>query len=254
MFTYIGFDDTDTLDADYGTGKLARWFEKELSNGYLFRGVVRQQLLVHEKIPYTSHNSAACVVLDIPDLSGKEDIVEKATAHIERFSLEGSDPGLCVVCENDPSIGRLIDFGLTCTREVVTQRDAMEAASHVHLSSHGGTSDGIIGAAAAVGLTAYGWSGRFIEFGRLRHFPEIVRVSELERANITVVSLDRDSKIPAPEDIVYTNGWLRPRLLGTKAVLCVVPMRNGVWKSLGEKRKKKEQDDHRPGTGARHGR
>jgi len=62
MFTYIGFDDTDPLDADYGTGKLARCFEKELSNGYLFRGVVRQQLLVHEKIPYTSHNSAACVI------------------------------------------------------------------------------------------------------------------------------------------------------------------------------------------------
>jgi hypothetical protein len=30
MRIYIGFDDTDTLDADRGTGKLARWFEEEL--------------------------------------------------------------------------------------------------------------------------------------------------------------------------------------------------------------------------------
>ncbi len=28
MRVYIGFDDTDHIDADRGTGKLARWFER----------------------------------------------------------------------------------------------------------------------------------------------------------------------------------------------------------------------------------
>jgi hypothetical protein len=53
MFIYLGVDDTDNANADYGTGKLARWFENELSNGCKLWGVVRQQLLVHESIPPT---------------------------------------------------------------------------------------------------------------------------------------------------------------------------------------------------------
>jgi len=35
--------------------------------------------------------------------------------------------------------------------------------------------------------------GRFIEFGRLRDFPERVRVSDLERSGIAIVSIDRDA-------------------------------------------------------------
>ena len=33
MRVYIGFDDTDNINASRGTGKLARWFEKELPEG-----------------------------------------------------------------------------------------------------------------------------------------------------------------------------------------------------------------------------
>jgi hypothetical protein len=238
MLIYLGFDDTDIPDADYGTGKLARWFEKELSDGYRLWAVVRQQLLVHESVPYTSHNSASCVIIDAPDHSCVAQIIEKAMAHVERFALTGSDPGLCVACGGDASLSRLIAFGRQCTHRVVSQKDALRAASKVHLSAHGGTSDGIIGATAAVGLTAYGYCGRFIEFGGLRKFPEMVRVSDLERANIMVVSMDRDCRVPAPEDIVCTKGWLRPRLWGGRAALCATPIGDGVWESLGERRKK----------------
>ena len=41
----------------------------------------------------------------------------------------------------------------------------MTAEAGIHLSGHGGTNDGIIGATAAVGLTACGWSARFLEYG-----------------------------------------------------------------------------------------
>ncbi len=128
-------------------------------------------------------------------------------------------------------------FSQKCTSQIMTQKDALEAARNMHLSGHGGTNDGIIGAAAAVGLTAYGWSGRFIEFGELRNIPEKVRVSELERLNILAVSLDRDGQVPAPEDVVETKGWLRPRLWGNRPILPVIPRENGVWESLGEKRR-----------------
>jgi hypothetical protein len=236
MRVYIGFDDTDTSDADRGTGKLARLFESSLPEGCSMWGVVREQLLIHEKIPYTSHNSAACAIVDLADSSLFGPLVLKAVEHIESLSFKGSDPGLCVARQDEPSLQQLVAFGQRCTRVIVTQREALQAASNVHLSAHGGTSDGIIGAAAAVGLTVYGWAGRFIEFGGLRHVPDIVRISDLGHMNILVASIDRNAKVPAPEDLVYTKRWLRPFLLAGRPVLIVRPKDNGAWESLGEKR------------------
>lgn len=201
-------------------------------------GVVRQQLLVDERIPYTSHNSSACVMVDAPDASWVAPLTARAIEHLKRHSLEGSDPGLCIACEGNGSLAPLIAFGRICTSRVVTQTEALEAASKAHLSGHGGTNDGIIGAAAAVGLTASGWSGRFIEYGKLRKFSDPIRVLELEQSNIVVVSNDRDARVPAPEDIVHTKGWLRPRLWGKRAVLLVTPRDEGVWESIGERRNK----------------
>ncbi len=238
MRVYIGFDDTDHIDADRGTGKLARWFKDELPEGSRIWGVVRQQLLVHDAIPYTSHNSSACVVVDIADDFRLDELISRAVAHIERYSLEGSDPGLCVAYEGCPEMPQLIAFSRKCTSRIVTQKEALEVASTMHLSGHGGTNQGIIGAAAAVGLTADGWNGRFIEFGKLRKAPDKVSVSELERLNILVVSLDRDSRVPAPEDTIVTKNWLRPRLWGKRAILPVMPTGDGVWESLGGKRQK----------------
>jgi hypothetical protein len=120
----------------------------------------------------------------------------------------------------------------------VTQEEALQAASRVHLSGHGGTNDGIIGAVAAVGLTAYGWGGRFIEFGRLRDFDKEVYVSDIERTGIRVVSIDRDAQIPAPEDLVMTGGWLRPRLWGGRPILPVTK-NHDHWVTVGKKNRKK---------------
>jgi hypothetical protein len=124
---------------------------------------------------------------------------------------------------------------------VVTQKDALEVVQGSHLSGHGGSNDGIIGAAAAVGLTAQGWGGRFIEFGRLRDFPERVRVSELERSGITVVSIDRDAQFPALEDFIDTKGWLRPRLWGGRPVLPVIPRDRDLWETVEERKRRKRK-------------
>lgn len=235
---YISFDDTDNLDSDYGTGKVARRFERLMPEGCRLWGVLRQQLLVDERIPYTSHNSSACLVVDAEDLSLKEYLLEAAVGHLRSQALSGSDPGLCVACEGEASLLALMEFGRRCTAQIVTQGEAMKAASGSHLSGHGGTNDGIIGAAAAVGLTASGWNGRFIEFGGLRDFPHEVSVANLEQAGISVVSLDRDAIVPDVADIVVTNGWLRPRLLGFRPVLLVNPGGKGRWVSIGGKRNK----------------
>ncbi len=239
MRFYIGFDDTDTVDSDRGTGKLARWYEKVLPKSCKLWGVVRQQLLLDEAIPYTTHNSSACAIVETPDASFLDELISGAVKHIEHHFIQGSDPGLCLTHEGHPALSKLIAFGRACATKIVTQKEALQAARGAHLSGHGGTNDGIIGAAAAVGLTAYGWGGRFIELGRLREFAEKVHVSDLEQSGIAVVAIDRDAQVVAPEDVVDTKGWLRPRLWGGRPVLPVTPGENHCWQMVGEKKRKK---------------
>ena len=114
MFIYVGFDDTDTKDADRGTGKLARWFGEKLPEGCRLWGVVRQQLPRLEGIPYTSNNSAACVVVETEDVGMREELTVRGVAHIEEHFIEGSDPGLCVMAEGDRATEALIAFGREC--------------------------------------------------------------------------------------------------------------------------------------------
>ena len=236
MRIYIGFDDTDILGSEFGTGKLVRHFEQKIPAGYRVWGVVRQQLLVDPAIPYTSHNSSACMVVDTNGPLSIEELIAPAVAHIESAALPGSDPGLCLAAADQPALAALRDFSFQCTARIVTQNEARQAAAGAHLSGHGGTGDGIIGAAAAVGLTASGWSGRFIEFSGLRHFAATVTVAELALAGIRTVSLDRDAFAPRPDDRVDTKGWLRPRLWGGCAVLPVNPVGPGLWEITGGKR------------------
>ncbi len=49
---------------------------------------MRQQLLLHDDIPYTSHNSSACVAVDVPNGGDMLDaLTHLAVAHVERHSL-----------------------------------------------------------------------------------------------------------------------------------------------------------------------
>jgi hypothetical protein len=236
MRVYVGFDDTDTASSDRGTGKLARWFEKELPDGCRLWGVVRQQLLVDKAIPYTSHNSSACAVLDCLDGVSLSSIISKAVEHIERHFIPGSDPGLCIVSESDNALPVIVSFGRLCTHRVMKQEEALAAVGHGHLSGHGGTNDGIIGAAAAVGLTADGYSGRFIEFQGLRRLSEVLSVADIRNAGIHVFSTDREAQLVFDDDTVYTNGWLRPRLWGGEPLLPVSPRAKNEWETMGRKR------------------
>lgn len=237
MRVFLGFDDTDVVGADRGTGKFARWFEEKLPAGVRLHGVVRQQLPVLEGIPYTSQNSSACLILDDVEPLQVDELIDRGTNHIREHFIDGSDPGLCVVVENGVSPGELIDFARKASSSLVSQKEAMVAAKKFHLSGHGGTNDGIIGAAAGVGLTMTGWSGRYIEYNGLREFGEFVRVGELEKRGIRVLSVDRNALFTAPDDIVDTRNWLRPRLWGWEAVLPVSSAGQGRWRAIAGKNK-----------------
>lgn len=238
MRVYVGFDDTDIVGADRGTGKFARWFEQKLPAGVRLHGVVRQQLPVLEGIPYTSQNSSACLIIDDVEASQVQELIDRGAEHIHEHFIEGSDPGLCVVVENGSTANGLVEFGRRASSKIVTQQEAMKSANGFHLSGHGGTNDGIIGAAAGVGLTISGWSGRFIEYNGLRDFGTRVKVSELEARGIRVLSVDRNALVTGPDDIVDTRDWLRPRLWAGGAVLPVESCGHGTWRSISGKNKK----------------
>ena len=240
MRVFLGFDDTDVVGADRGTGKFARWFEGKLPKGVKLHGVVRQQLPVLEGIPYTSQNSSACLILDNVQPLQVDELIDRGEKHIREHFIEGSDPGLCVVVENGVSPSDLINYARRASSRLVTQKEAMIAASKFHLSGHGGTNDGIIGAAAGVGLTMTGWSGRFIEYNNLRDFGEFEKVSDLESRGIRVLSVDRNALFTAPDDLVDTRNWLRPRLWGWEAVLPVVATGQGRWRGIAGKNKVQE--------------
>ncbi|CAN2534768.1 hypothetical+protein [Methylocapsa aurea] len=219
MKIYMGFDDTDVVGAKIGTGRLVRLFERELPEGARLWGALRHQLLLDPRIPFTSHNSPACAVVEIEDQALLPALVARAIAHIAELASEGSDPGLCVARETD-DLSEAIAFGLSCTHEIETQDHAREVAARagVELLGLGGTNDGIIGALAAVGLSAYGWCGRFLEYGRLRRLPDPISVAALAEAGIEAVAIDKRARALDPQSLIHTGGWLSPRLWGGRAV------------------------------------
>lgn len=163
MNILLCMDDTDNKDS-MGTGKLLEIFLDKLETDYGIKSgpISRHQLYVHEDIPYTSHNSAMCTDMDIEaDMLDK--IIKLAQDHLLAMSAPGSDPGLCVAVREkiyDPA--SLIEYGLEAKKKVFDKDYAYDLADKlgVHLSEHGGTGGGIIGALAGVGLRLYGCDGR----------------------------------------------------------------------------------------------
>jgi tRNA(Ile2) C34 agmatinyltransferase TiaS len=160
---YIGIDDTDTLETP-GTNQLARVLVSRVSKDYDCVLIVRHQLLFDPRIPYTSKNGSASIVLKPRGLSSLDNLIrEFRLLMLDRFN-PGSDPGLCVttsVCDD------VREFGLRCKRDIASQEDARQLAAKygLHLEGLGGTEGGVIGALAAVGLIATGNDGRVVQHG-----------------------------------------------------------------------------------------
>lgn len=161
MQVLISIDDTDDLDSP-GTGELAA----ELAQSIEMRGwgttsfVTRHQLLLHPDIPYTSHNSAMCFAAELEPRC-LPIVIASASDFLVRHSAPGSDPGLCVTGEVADAAA-LIEFGVRAKSSVLTKQEAFELARRlrIHLSEHGGTGQGVIGALAGAGLRLSGNDGR----------------------------------------------------------------------------------------------
>lgn len=169
-------DDTDDLSGSTSTGYVAEQLALSVVDlgGSIISGITRHQLLIAEGVPYTSHNSAMCFMANLPE-GAEEEFLAKAYIIVERESVAAADPGLCVVylpnnelvqnnLQEMKRIDSLIEYGETVQNRICTKETAYAIADSVpwvHLSEHGGTGDGIIGALAGVGLRLSGDDGRF---------------------------------------------------------------------------------------------
>ncbi len=214
----IGLDDTDNA-VSMGTGHLARMLMAEcVSRGMRSQGVTRHQFLVDPRIPYTSHNSGACVAVLA---QGDVQQAHFAFDFVASRSAEGSDPGVCIA-EEGQITPPLVEFGWAATSRVMEMDQALDLARQagVALRALGGTGLGVIGALASAALRAEGNEGRFIDMPGLRQLPEQLDAAAFSMVGIRLEHYN-DGRDPAPGDSYRTLGWARPRLIGGQAVLPV---------------------------------
>jgi hypothetical protein len=232
----VGLDDTDAGDS-IGTGALARELGALLArdHGATLAGITRHQLLVHPDIPYTSHNSSACIELDCG--VSAEALAATCRAFVGYLFHPGADPGLCVAAPADAAAGPVQEFGRRAQRDIVRKADAiaLAAAHRISLAELGGTGLGVVGALAACGLRASGDDGRFLAIPGARQTSGELSVAEL-RAKVPIdVVLDETGRAVEPGCVIETRGWVRPELRGGRVVLqverregrCVVPRKKG---------------------------
>lgn len=174
-------DDTDDLSGGMSTGAVAERMAQmacELG-GRILLGITRHQLLLAEGVPYTSHNSSMAFMAKLPEEAVPE-FHECAPRIVREMMAASSDPGLCIAVlpERDDArdgaqrasrelasaVDALAAFGRRAQSIICTKEEAYGIAAGipwVHLSEHGGTGDGVIGALAGVGLRLGGADGRF---------------------------------------------------------------------------------------------
>lgn len=230
----LGVDDTDNLESR-GTGhrvrELADWLvANDLAEPY---GITRHQLLVDPRIPYTSHNSSACIALDTTQEQG---VWDGSRQFLKLTSADGSDVGVCLVSwEEVPA--EVQQFGRRAKVEVLTKLEAEQTASRSKIRCEGltGTGGGIIGALAAIGLHRAGNDGRFLWLPGLRQLKGIYPVEEiLSKGHIErVCTLNNDEL--THETLVNLGEWVRPVLRNGKSTL-YVEEQNHEWHIISKDR------------------
>jgi hypothetical protein len=226
MNVFVCIDDTDSLESR-GTGELADILAREIEKRGWGRcgSTTRHQLFVHPDIPYTSHNSSMCFIANMEE-EHLPRLTEFASGFLAEESAEGSDPGLCIaVAERLRQPERIIEFGYRAKKTVLGMEDAFGLAKEagIHLSSHGGTGQGIIGALAGVGLRLGGNDGRMrgsIELPGVNGFASVKDV--LSHPEVDAVRTMEGISLDGP-DLIRLVDKVKTVLLGGKLVLLVIP-------------------------------
>lgn len=226
MQVLVCIDDTDNLDS-IGTGKLAYKIIGSIEERGWGRcdAITRHQLYVHSDIPYTSHNSSMCFGVELAE-SQLEGLINYASDFLIHESAEGSDPGLCVTIPGRLSkLDQLVEFGIRAKGTVLTKEEAYRLAGQlgVHLSEHGGTGGGVIGALAGIGLRLSGNDGRFRGRLKIGNINDVITVSDIKlQTSVDIVQSLTGYRLE-DHDSVRLGEKVKAVLMGGKTVMLVCP-------------------------------
>ncbi|MBN2291847.1 MAG: hypothetical protein JXM70_05445 [Pirellulales bacterium] len=217
---YVGVDDTD-MPGTPGTNKFAKALAIRLTDKFECELIVRHQLLFDPRVPYTSKNSSASLLLHPKNGAGAAQLIDELRGFVSEWFVEGSDPGFCVT-ETIPA--EVTAYGKRCQSEVIDQSEPRNlAVKHgIHLEGCGGTNDGIIGALAAVGLVADGNDGRVVQIGA---WPDDLTgpedIKTVRARNVEVRCLESETEVKS--GTIDVGKHLRPNYRGGKIVLFARP-------------------------------
>lgn len=224
MKIYVGIDDTDNIEQG-ATGETANQLIKliEKNRWGSCQGLTRHQLLLHPDIAYTSHNSSMCFVAEI-EAWYLERLILEASSFLELESAPGSDPGLCVVVEDQlRDVMDLICFGYETKKRVMIKEEAYDLAGKlgVHLSEHGGTGLGVIGALAGVGLRMTNNDGRFQGKLKIKTPGATISVAEIISSSSTEIVQSLTGYVLGEDEGVLLGEKLKTVLLNGKRTFLV---------------------------------
>jgi hypothetical protein len=238
MHVLISIDDTDSLESG-STGLVAQG----LANAITEKGwgtcakITRHQLLLDPRIPYTSHNSSMCFPAEIA-ADVLERVLDFCCTTLAAQSVPGSDPGLCLaVTERLQSPEAFIAFGHKAKKVILTKTEAYAQAERlgVHLSEHGGTGLGVIGALAGAGLRLTGNDGLFLGKPRIPKQQGKATVATIRTFGIDAVQSLEGTTLDDGDPVQIDEEWVKPVLLENRCVLLVEPNKTGdcTWKACG---------------------
>jgi hypothetical protein len=226
----IGIDDTDNAESR-GTGFRARQLGALLEAKGLatVNSISRHQLLFDRRIPYTSHNSSACIDLHTSEL---EKVISVCRLFLPEESASGSDAGLAVRYYDEVS-ETICDWGKRAKAEILTQSEARLLARNngVYLEGFTGTEDGVIGSLAAIGLRKAGNDGRclWVKGKDLREISGTFTVAELLKL-VAVDCITDKNYIRLQNDQRITVGeWMKPIVKDHKLIIIAEQIQNDQY-------------------------
>jgi len=249
MYILICIDDTDNIESR-GTGELAENIASgiERFSWGKTHPVTRHQLFIHKDIPYTSHNSSMCFGVEIEE-KYLQDIVDYAAHYLQHESEKEADPGLCVVVvDHLKDKKKLIDFGYKAKKEVLTKENAYDLAKelNIHLSEHGGTGQGVIGALAGTGLRLSGNDGKFKGCHKINTSSNILKVSDICSHNDIDKVRSLEGRFLEDDQVIMLEGKVKTVMIEGESVLLVDEISaesNGVkWKNCSKQQIKKYEE------------
>lgn len=230
--TYICIDDTDEIGSVISTGMLAKNLAEFIEKNYsLTTFISRHQLLIDDRIEYTSHNSSMCFTTFLTS-EEKEKFIQFAINYLDETSVASAKPGFAICFEDEISdISEFIKYGLRAKSEVLEINDAFDEAKKQNISLFGIRKEhiGVIGALAGISLRLDGNDGRVKGKVKLKEGLAVVK-EILENKEIEAV-IDSEFKSLNLDERVLIKGSIKLIVKNSQAVLLVSKNKDGIYEN-----------------------